>query len=90
MSLKLCYGASMQVAMRELRNSTKGIVDALESGEEVTLTNHGRPVGRILPIEFDMADWLAAVRREAPKGDSTQFDELMADRHAEYAAPDIW
>ncbi|HYM46677.1 MAG TPA: type II toxin-antitoxin system prevent-host-death family antitoxin [Solirubrobacteraceae bacterium] len=35
--------------MRELRNHTGRVVAAVESGEPVVLTVHGRPVADILP-----------------------------------------
>jgi len=39
----------MDVSVRELRNHTARVVAALESGEAVVLTVHGRPVADILP-----------------------------------------
>lgn len=35
--------------MRELRNQTARVISAIESGERVVLTVHGRPVADILP-----------------------------------------
>lgn len=80
----------MHVAMRDLRNNTRTIIDALESGDEITLTNHGRPVGRIVPIEFDMGSWLEAVISEAPGGNDSQTRNLMASKDLDYAEPDRW
>jgi prevent-host-death family protein len=77
----------MQVTVRELRNDTGLVIDALESGEEVTLTKRGHLVGRIVPAAFDMQEWLAAFPFQPAGG---QLDELLADRDAEYAEPDIW
>ncbi|MGI8730640.1 MAG: type II toxin-antitoxin system Phd/YefM family antitoxin [Solirubrobacteraceae bacterium] len=39
----------MDVSVRELRNHTARVVAAIESGEPVVLTVHGRPVADILP-----------------------------------------
>ncbi len=39
----------MDVSVRELRNHTARVVAAVESGEAVVLTVHGRPVADILP-----------------------------------------
>jgi len=39
----------MDVSVRELRNHTARVVAAIESGERVVLTVHGRPVADILP-----------------------------------------
>jgi prevent-host-death family protein len=39
----------MDVSVRELRNHTARVIAAVESGEPVVLTVHGRPVADILP-----------------------------------------
>ncbi len=39
----------MDVSVRELRNHTARVVAAVESGEAVVLTVHGRPVADIVP-----------------------------------------
>lgn len=39
----------MDVSVRELRNHTAKVVAAIESGERVVLTVHGRPVADIVP-----------------------------------------
>jgi prevent-host-death family protein len=39
----------MDVSVRELRNHTARVISAIESGERVVLTVHGRPVADIVP-----------------------------------------
>ena len=39
----------MDVSVRELRNHTGRVIAAVESGERVVLTVHGRPVADIVP-----------------------------------------
>ncbi len=39
----------MDVSVRELRNQTGRVIAAVESGERVVLTVHGRPVADIVP-----------------------------------------
>ena len=39
----------MDVSVRELRNHTARVISAIESGEPVVLTVHGRPVADIVP-----------------------------------------
>ena len=39
----------MDVSVRELRNHTGRVIAAIESGEPVVLTVHGRPVADIVP-----------------------------------------
>lgn len=46
-SATVCH--TMDVSVRELRNHTARVVAAVESGEPVVLTVHGRPVADIVP-----------------------------------------
>jgi prevent-host-death family protein len=39
----------MDVSVRELRNHTARVIAAVEAGEPVTLTVHGRPMADIVP-----------------------------------------
>lgn len=39
----------MDVSVRELRNHTARVIAAVESGQPVVLTVHGRPVADIVP-----------------------------------------
>lgn len=39
----------MDVSVRELRNHTARVVSAVEGGEVVVLTSHGRPIADIVP-----------------------------------------
>jgi prevent-host-death family protein len=39
----------VDVSVRELRNHTARVISAVESGERVVLTVHGRPVADIVP-----------------------------------------
>jgi prevent-host-death family protein len=39
----------MDVSVRELRNHTARVIAAVESGEPIVLTVHGRPVADIVP-----------------------------------------
>ena len=76
----------MDVSVRELRNHTARVVAAVESGEAVVLTVHGRPVADILPrrarserrpTEVLLAD-LAAIAKLAEElgvtSDAADFD----------------
>lgn len=45
-SATVCH---MDVSVRELRNHTGRVVAAVEAGERVVLTKHGRPVAEIVP-----------------------------------------
>jgi prevent-host-death family protein len=39
----------MNVGVRELRNQTSHVIDAVRAGEHVTLTVHGEPIADIVP-----------------------------------------
>ncbi len=39
-----------QVASRELRNNTRGLLERVEAGEEVVITVDGRPVATLQPV----------------------------------------
>lgn len=77
----------MQVAIRELRNHTKDVLDAVERGEQVVLTRSGEPVALITPIDraATVSDWLDEL--DADPGDDTGWlDELMRGRRDDDAA----
>lgn len=76
----------MDVSVRELRNHTGRVVSAIEAGEPVVLTVHGRPVADIVPrvqaserrpSELLMTELGAISARAAELGvqsDATDFD----------------
>jgi prevent-host-death family protein len=48
---QMCYGRRMgEVASRELRNDTRGVLRRVENGEDVVITVDGRPVAALQPI----------------------------------------
>jgi prevent-host-death family protein len=48
----------MHVGVRELRNQTSQVIDAVRAGERITLTVHGEPVADIVPHQR-RARWLS-------------------------------
>jgi prevent-host-death family protein len=77
----------MRVAIRELRNHTKAVLDAVERGEEVVLTKMGEPVALITPINraSTVADWLDENDAE-PAVDTGWLDEVSHARREDEAA----
>jgi len=76
-----------EVSIRELRNSTAGVVADLEAGERLTLTVNRRPVADILPHIEERDPWvpsseLRRVVREAA-ADPALLDDLADVRGAE-------
>lgn len=48
----------MNVGVRELRNQTSHVIDAVRAGERVTLTVHGEPIADIVPHQH-RSRWLS-------------------------------
>jgi prevent-host-death family protein len=46
-----------EVASRELRNNTRGVLDRVEAGEDVVITVDGRAVARLVPIDRRPRSW---------------------------------
>jgi prevent-host-death family protein len=72
----------MQVGVRDLRNQTARVIDAVQAGERVTLTVRGEPVADIVP-HARRARWLSGeelrsqlAERSADAGLTRDLDEL--------------
>ena len=79
--------AEVDVGIRDLRNNTSAVLDAVEAGDEVYLTKRGRRVAVILPLGRDRRiDRLLAAAAQRSTGDSGAHDELMASKRADLAA----
>lgn len=39
-----------EVPARDLRNRTAEVLRRVEAGEQMTITSHGRPVARLIPV----------------------------------------
>jgi antitoxin (DNA-binding transcriptional repressor) of toxin-antitoxin stability system len=75
------------ISIRELRNSTSGVISELEAGKPLTLTVNRRPVADIVPHVEARNPWVPAseLRRivsEAP-ADPGLLDDLAEIRNAE-------
>lgn len=74
-----------EVASRELRNSTRSLLDRVESGETLTITIDGRPVAILAPIgrrprwvpRSEFASMLHANQADARLG--ADLDELAGE-----------
>jgi prevent-host-death family protein len=72
--------------MRELRNHTASVVEAVRAGERLTLTVNRDPVADIVPHVEQRDPWIASaalreIRREAPSDPSLLED--LADVRGE-------
>lgn len=73
----------MEIGVRDLRNRTAQVIDAVQAGERVTLTVHGEPVADIVP-HGRRARWLSGehlgdqLRARAADAELTnELDELV-------------
>jgi len=46
------------VASRDLRNDTAGVLKRVQDGEDVVITVNGRPVARLVPVQPARRRWL--------------------------------
>lgn len=82
-----------EVASRELRNSTRSVLERVEAGEEITITVDGRPVARLVPVDR-RPRWMARDefldRLEGSQADPAlrkQLREMMPDTTADIPWP---
>ncbi len=75
-----------EVASRELRNNTAGVLGRVQGGEDVVITVNGRGVARLVPIQPVRRRWLPRaelVRRlqvaQADPGLRGELAELVGD-----------
>ena len=73
----------MEVGVRDLRNRTSQVIDAVKAGQPVTLTVHGEPVADIVPhrrrVRWLSGDFLRAelAERAADAQLTADLDELV-------------
>lgn len=48
-----------EVASRELRNDTAGVLRRVQAGEEVVVTVNGKPVAQLVPLQQTRRRWLS-------------------------------
>ncbi len=68
----------MEIGVRDLRNRTGQVIDAVQAGERVTLTVHGEPVADIVP-HGRRARWLAGTNLRAQLRDRAADPDLTGD-----------
>jgi prevent-host-death family protein len=82
---------TVEVASRELRNNTAGLLRRVEAGEEVVITRRGKPVADLVPHRPEVGRWLTPSEvieiREMASGDPTWAAELAEMRAADQLGP---
>jgi prevent-host-death family protein len=62
-------GASIEVGVRELKNNLSRYLERVRAGDQVVVTDHGRPVARLTPVDVGtdrLATLVAAGVVQAP------------------------
>jgi prevent-host-death family protein len=59
-ALRKCYNRRMrsEVASRELRNNTAGLLRRVQAGDEIVITARGKPVAALVPPPGGGRRWL--------------------------------
>lgn len=68
----------VRVGIRELRNDTARVIDAVRSGERVTLTSHGEPIADIVP-HGPRTRWLSGAALRDQLGHRSADPDLNRD-----------
>jgi prevent-host-death family protein len=84
--------AQPEITQRDLRNKSREIMDAVESGQAFTVTRDGREIGELIPVRrrrrfVPRADF-ATASRNAPAIDLAAFradQDAAADQDASRA-----
>jgi prevent-host-death family protein len=71
---------TVEVASRELRNDTAGLLRRVEAGETIVITRRGKPVAQLIPPSASEPRWLTPADviaiREITAGDPTLAADL--------------
>jgi prevent-host-death family protein len=82
---------NVEVASRELRNDTAGVLRRVEQGDTVVITRRGKPVADLVPHQEEAARWLTPAEvleiRKVASADPTWGAELAAMRAADEPGP---
>jgi prevent-host-death family protein len=79
-----------EVALRELRNDTRGVLRRVEAGEEITITANGRDIARLVPLprRRRFLPWEQVLAHRADPGLAAELRELVPDTTDDL--PDPW
>jgi prevent-host-death family protein len=58
MNVEVSTQKNMEVASRELRNDTAGLLRRVEQGETIVITRRGKPVADLVPHRRATSRWL--------------------------------
>jgi len=82
---------NVEVASRELRNETGGLLRRVEAGETIVITRRGKPVADLVPHKARAGRWLTPAEvveiREIASRDPTWGAELAAMKASDKLDP---
>jgi prevent-host-death family protein len=52
-----------EIASRDLRNDTAGVLSRVQAGEDIVITVNRKAVARVVPIAVERRAWLARTER---------------------------
>lgn len=68
------------VGVRDLRNQLSAYLDRVRAGEEITVTDHGRPIARLSPVGADVDRMTALVDAGVVKAPKVTARRLPTER----------
>jgi antitoxin (DNA-binding transcriptional repressor) of toxin-antitoxin stability system len=76
-----------EIGIKEVRNLTSGQIRAMKPSDEIVITDRGEPIATIRPLTAPSdASLFLDDLRQARRGDSGAFDELMESKTESIAA----
>lgn len=73
------------VSAYEAKTHLPRLIRAVEQGETIVITRHGRPVARLVPIEArdrsDVGEVIERMKRARARRPRVPLEELLAYRH---------
>lgn len=89
--------ASRELASRELRNNTAGLLRRVEAGEEIVITVRGKPVARLEPYRRPRRRWMPKEelvelleKHQADPGLREDLKELAGETTDEDGLEEMW
>jgi prevent-host-death family protein len=75
------------ISQRELRNNSGEVLRRVQAGESYVVTNHGRPVARLVPLESEIG--LKVAKPATRRFDIAWIDPVTLDISSEELLEDL-
>jgi prevent-host-death family protein len=70
----------VDVGVRDLKNHLSGYLDRVKAGEEITITQHGRPIARLTSVSPDVVSRTALIEAGIIRPAPVERRQLPAKR----------